>query len=1265
MAKILIVDDHPANRDFLVTLLEYGGFALLEAADGAEGLAIARAERPDLIITDILMPTMDGFEFVRQLRADSAIEKTPVIFCTAQYHGPQAEKLARDCGVTSVLTKPCEPEVILQAVKAALGDVSVAVPSPKTEEFDREHLSLLTDKLSQKVDELERTNGRLTAMVELGLQLGSERDPGKLLQSFCDSARDILGSRFAVVGISMDGESRYKYLLQSGMNHAAASEVGRSGAMGGVLGSVLTAGRCVRIDRPGALSKLGFPASFPSVSSLLAAPIVSPSSVFGWVCLLDKLGEDSFSDEDEGLLRMLGAQVGRIYENGSLYADLLRHSTQLANEIAERKKSEWEVRKTANLLQAVVDGTTDAIFVKDNDGRYLLCNPAAGRFMSQPPSAVIGKLDTDFFDPQSARLLRDRDLQVMDGGASETQEEQLTVSGVTRTFLATKSPYKDASDKVIGMVGISRDITERKRSEERLRQSQLLLSEASRIGGMGAWAISFGEMAMTWSDELRAIYGLKRDDEPSLKRTLKLLAPSGRAKLLEAVAHCRGLGDPFDLEAQTDTFAGERLWARIIGQAVRNPQGKVIGMQGAFQNITDRKWAEKRLRTQHAVVNILAQSNGLADAAPKILQAICENTEWEIGDLWIVDRKADRLSLVEMWHVVGLDAAEFKHLSRKVPFRKGIGLPGRVWEHGQPVWLGDVSMDPNFPRAKAASKAGLRGAFGFPIRHGEETVGVVEFFSKDSRPPDRELLEVFRSLGTQIGQFIDTKRAERNLQLFRKLIDQTSDGIEVVEPLTGRYIDVNEKTCISHGYTREEFLNMRVADVDPNIASIQWGRFILEGRLSGHQTFESVHRRKDGSVFPIEVNFNTIRIDRDYMVAVVRDITERKRVEEKLRRFNQELEERVKLRTAQLDLRTREFETVVKSIPDTVIRVNRKKEIVFFKDSSPEEIPGIEGCSASDARCGNCFLCSVVDEIFRWLLESGTISVEIGPETVAMNAIGPGVIELEVSFGVIELRVTPLADGDLLVLARDISSRRKLEKEILNALNHEKNLSEMKTRFISVASHEFRTPMTAVSGAAELLQHYSEKLTPAKRVELLARIIAGANRLKAIVEDVLILSRADAAKLEVLKESVNLKSLFSDILEEAEVGDKKKHEFQLQCFGERELFLTDRKLLHHILSNFLSNAIRYSPEGSTIDLRLYREEQQFWFEVADQGIGIPEKDQQHLFEPFYRASNVGQISGTGLGLNIVKRYTELLGGSITLVSSSPSGTCFRVTIPGV
>jgi CheY-like chemotaxis protein len=156
MATILVVDDHPINREFLVTLLGYRGHHLLQAADGAEALQVARAEHPDLMISDILMPTMDGYELVRQLRADANLGHLPVIFSTVHYLDQEASTLAHQCDVRFILPKPSDPETALGLVDAALGLTSSSITPPVEEVFDREHLRLMTNQLAHKAAELQR-----------------------------------------------------------------------------------------------------------------------------------------------------------------------------------------------------------------------------------------------------------------------------------------------------------------------------------------------------------------------------------------------------------------------------------------------------------------------------------------------------------------------------------------------------------------------------------------------------------------------------------------------------------------------------------------------------------------------------------------------------------------------------------------------------------------------------------------------------------------------------------------------------------------------------------------------------------------------------------------------------------------------------------------------------------------------------------------------------------------------------------------------------
>src|SRR5262249_26983582 len=148
----------------------------------------------------------------------------------------------------------------------------------------------------------------------------------------------------------------------------------------------------------------------------------------------------------------------------------------------------------------------------------------------------------------------------------------------------------------------------------------------------------------------------------------------------------------------------------------------------------------------------------------EIIRAMCSTVEWDVGALWRVDPEASVLRLVDLWHSAGVAVREFEDLSRSLAFQKGLGLPGRVWAREVPSWIPDVTGDPNFPRSRAAARCGLRGAFAFPIRLESEVLAVIEFYSRDVRAPDDALLEMFRAVGGQLGQFIERKRKEETLR---------------------------------------------------------------------------------------------------------------------------------------------------------------------------------------------------------------------------------------------------------------------------------------------------------------------------------------------------------------------------------------------------------------------------------------------------------------------------------------------------------------------
>jgi PAS domain S-box-containing protein len=245
----------------------------------------------------------------------------------------------------------------------------------------------------------------------------------------------------------------------------------------------------------------------------------------------------------------------------------------------------------------------------------------------------------------------------------------------------------------------------------------------------------------------------------------------------------------------------------------------------------------------------------------------------------------------------------------------------------------------------------------------------------------------------------------------------------------------------------------------------------------------------------------------------------------------------------------------------------------------------------------------------------------------------------------------------------DIDDRKRAEVELLAAVQREKELSEMKSKFVSTASHEFRTPLATMLSSAELLEHYSESLSPAERANLLQTIQGGAKRMSEMIDDVLALGRAESGVLKLNLGPTDLRELCNRVVSEFRIAQGKQHVITLDDRFDRPEVSMDGRLLRHILNNLLSNAVKYSPPGSEVTFSLSRQDEQAAIEIQDRGIGIPLEDQPRMFESFHRASNVENRPGTGLGLAIVKKAVELHGGEISLTSAVGSGTRFTVMIP--
>lgn len=235
--------------------------------------------------------------------------------------------------------------------------------------------------------------------------------------------------------------------------------------------------------------------------------------------------------------------------------------------------------------------------------------------------------------------------------------------------------------------------------------------------------------------------------------------------------------------------------------------------------------------------------------------------------------------------------------------------------------------------------------------------------------------------------------------------------------------------------------------------------------------------------------------------------------------------------------------------------------------------------------------------------------------------------------------------------------------DLSRALSQERELNELKTRFITLVSHEFRTPLGIIMSAVELLRHHGERLSSDKAGELREDIHASTLRMAGLMEQVLLLGRVEAGKAAYNPTKLNLVELCGKLTDEGLSATSHRCPVQFRSEGELTEVQADEALVRHIFSNLLSNAVKYSPEGAPVEFKVHRENGEAVFTVKDKGIGIPKADQARLFEAFHRASNVGEIAGTGLGLLLVKRCVDLHHGSIALESAEGKGTTFTVKLP--
>jgi PAS domain S-box-containing protein len=553
--------------------------------------------------------------------------------------------------------------------------------------------------------------------------------------------------------------------------------------------------------------------------------------------------------------------------------------------------------------------------------------------------------------------------------------------------------------------------------------------------------------------------------------------------------------------------------------------------------ISDRRRAEQRLQVQDAVSRVLAEAATIEEATPAIFQALCEKGDWEMGAIWDVDRPSNSLYCIEVWRVPSLAASDFEKLTREFRFSPGMGLPGRVWASGRPAWVPDVADDDNFPRAAAAIHSGIHAAVCFPIKLGNEVLGIIECFSRYVRGPDQNFVQMLAGIGLQLGQFIERKRADDARSRLAAIVESSIDAVYSIT-LDGNISTWNPGAERMFGFAASEVIGKPISTIIPSEHAHEEPAMLERIKLGEKiEHYQTVRVTKDGTRLDISLSVSPMKGPTGKVLGasnIARDITEDKRTEralsetrEMLRQHAETLERRVRERTAELQETVRSLDSFCYSI-----------------------------------------------------------------------------------------------------------------------------------------AHDLRAPLRAMSGfGSELMEQYGSRLDDAGK-EYLARIRTAAARMDRLICDLLELGRLGT--MEVPAEPVELQDVVTKALVPLEKELEKKH---ADVHLKKPLLpvRASSVMLEQVLVNLLGNAVKFVPPKSRPHVEVWSEARGSMVRVCvrDNGIGMKPEHIKKLFQPFTRLVNGVDYPGTGIGLAIVRKGVERMGGRVGVQSELGKGSCFWIELPAV
>lgn len=860
-------------------------------------------------------------------------------------------------------------------------------------------------------------------------------------------------------------------------------------------------------------------------------------------------------------------------------------------------------------------------------------------------------------------------------------QQKLVAKQIDRFVMDFKMKHKDGhwvdilsraeaifneSGKAVRIVGTHTDVSERKQAElllatEKQRLSYIL--EGTNVGTW-EWDIKTGQSVFNerWANIIG--YTLEELAPLSINTWLKFAHPDDvekSSKLFER--HSNGEVEYYECEARMKHKNGNWVWILVRGKIYEwDNNGNPVKMAGTHQDITERKLFEERLYQSESKYRL------------QFMNMNTYNSLYEV----VTDKDGKPCD----FRFIMVNLAYEEYVGKKAHELIGKTLL-EVYPETEKYWIDKMAQ------------VVLTGE---PC-HFENFSSVLNAYTEINF-----YIPQLGQLAMTSANITERKRAEESLRkseaIKNTMVSNIGDVIVIIDSNgINKYKSPNITKLF--GWRPEELVGKNTWDNihpgDLEAGQKFFGTVFTEPNATG--TTELRYKRKDGNYVWIEISVINLLHDKDIngILGNYSDITERKNAQESIVR---ERENFLKLfAAAPIGLLLLNEETVITQANQAVssLVLSDPASIIGKRGGGGlgciESLENTKGCGFGS----NCPLCplrlgvqSVLNggpsiygaEIETTLLIGGIPQqrwLRISAEPINLDnkqniivAIDDithrkrAEMELEKHRNQLEelvkVRTTELNTSNI-ELNLQLERQKEFEMMLRKSLEKEHELNEMKSRFISTTSHEFRTPLTAVLSSTELLQRFGTKWSDEKKNEHFNRIISSVGYLTHLLDDILTLNRTESGKISFNPEKLNLHQFVQECLADADLLIEDNHNLKLNYKSKQKEFVLDPKLMKFIFNNLLSNGIKYSPDGGVVTLNISKDKKHLVIEVSDEGIGIPSEDLDKIFDSFYRTKHGEDIAGTGLGLAIVKRAVELHNGEIKVVSELGKGTTFIVKIP--